>query len=761
MTDKTKTPPTKTGPSETGDGVWRRWARSPVVLSVLLAMVTAAVYLPVVRNGFVNYDDSDYVTTNPYVQGGLTRANAAWAFTTGHSSNWHPLTWLSHMLDREMFGEKGRKPEFVISLFQLQDSADAAPGPHLVNVLFHVANTVMLFWLLRGLTGAVWRSAMVAALFALHPLHVESVAWISERKDVLSTLFFLLTLWAYGRYGRSDRTVPAAAEEADEIPGKQKRERGARGATKQERAKKANPAPVMVAAETSPYRLLFYMLALVFFVLGLMSKPMLVTTPFVLLLLDYWPLRRVELADGRRWARLVAEKVPYFVLVAGSSVVTFMVQQKGGAVSTSLSVGARVENTWVSYVRYIRKLFWPSDLSVLYPHPGTWPAGEVAACAALVMAMTLAAVWFGRNRRYVAVGWFWYLGTLVPVIGLVQVGIQSMADRYTYVPAIGLFILIVWLVSDLALETTEDGAISDLWPGGVLAAGGMCVLVICGMLTVGQIQVWRNSETLFRQAIEVTRNNYLAYNNLGYYLGGRGKTAEAMQYYEASLKINPNYEDALNNLGYGYANEKQYARAIEKYEAALRLKPRHPEVHNNLGNALAEIGKVDEAIEHYRVTLDQIPEHADAHNNLGIALAMKGRLDEAIPEFHLAIRYKPSNASAHSNLGNALAAQHKLDEALKEYDETLRLKPDDARAHNNLGNVFAEKGRVEEAIKEYREALRLNADNPEAHYNLGLALLKLNNRDEAIVHLKEALRLKPDYPQIREELRKLGVEGGK
>lgn len=761
MTDNLKTSKGKTRPAAPEEGFWRRAARSPLCLSLLLALVTVAVYLPAAQNGFVNYDDSDYVTVNPHVQGGLTRENVVWAFTKGHSSNWHPLTWLSHMLDREMFGETGRGWHFLNQLFGVVDTDEAAPGPHLVNVLFHVVNTVLLFLVLRELTGAMWRSAMVAALFALHPLHVESVAWISERKDVLSTMFFLLTLWAYARYGRLEAACGAQNEPVVGNPATQRPTSGSKGATRKDKATKASPAPGHVAAAPVSRGLTHYILALVFFASGLMSKPMLVTVPFVLLLVDYWPLQRVGFGNLRCWGRLAIEKIPYFILVAGSCVVTFIVQRKGGAVSTSLTLGARVANAVVSYMRYIRKLFWPGDLSVLYPHPGHWPVWPVAICTVLLVAMTIAALWFGRGHRYLLVGWLWYLGTLVPVIGFVQVGIQSMADRYTYIPAIGLFIIIVWGVSDLAMTAAGEGAGWRPWPEGALAAVAAVVLALCAWLTVKQVQIWRNSETLFRHAIEATPRNYLAYNNLGYFLGGKGKTAEAMEYYEASLRINPTYEDALNNLGYGYANQKKYAAAIEKYEAALRTRPRHPEVHNNLGNALAEMGRVDEAISHYKITLEQVPEHADAHNNLGIALAMKGKIEEAIPQFHLAIRYKPGNASAHSNLGNALAAQHKLDEAQKEYQETLRLKPDDARAHNNLGNVFAETGRVEEAIKEYREALRLNADNPEAHFNLGLALVRVNSREEAITHFQEALRLKPDYPQIREQLQKLGAGAAK
>jgi tetratricopeptide (TPR) repeat protein len=698
---------------------WRETMRRPAVLCLLLALCTFVVFLPVARQGFVNYDDSDYVTENPHVLGGLNWANIVWAFTTGHASNWHPLTWLSHMLDCQIFG------------------SNAGPQ-HLVSVGFHIANTLLLFLLLRRMTGALWRSALVAALFAWHPLHVESVAWASERKDVLSAFFFLLTLGAYVRYVEVQSPKSKAQSPTT--------------------ASNKAPSPSRITYHASRY----FLLSLSLFALGLMSKPMLVTLPFVLLLLDYWPLRRFELStlnpqpstlrssateDGATLLRLVAEKVPFFLLAAASSVITFIVQRKGGAVSTSLSVGARIANALVSYIRYIGKTFWPVDLSILYPHPGRWPAWQVIASAVLLLAIFAAVLWLARKQSYLAVGWLWFCGTLVPTIGLVQVGIQSMADRYTYLPLIGLFIMLVWGANELIPDRP--------WRAQALAIGGVSWLAASALLTERQVQFWRDSEALFGHAVKVTRDNYLAYNNLGFYLSGKGRTVEAMENYCQALKINPAYEDALNNMGYALAGQKKFAEAIPFYDAALRVRPLHAEVHNNLGNALSETGQIDDAIQHYLIVLTQKPDHADAHNNLGIALAMKGKLDEAIPHFQAAIRSKPSYASAHSNLGNALAAQHKLDAAINEYKEALRLKPDDAQAQNNLGNALTEQGAVEEAIGHYREALRLNADNPEAQFNLAQALLHQNKREEAVAHLTEALRLKPDYTEARTQLNSL------
>jgi tetratricopeptide (TPR) repeat protein len=733
MNERAKIAPAEEAGARTGHAFWKEKLCRPGVLCWLLAVATLAVFLPVARQGYVNYDDSDYVCDNPHVQSGLKRENIVWAFTTGHASNWHPVTWLSHMLDCQLFGQKA--------------------GPqHLVSVGFHIANTLLLFLLLRRMTGALWRSALVAALFALHPLHVESVAWVSERKDVLSAWFFLLTLWAYARYAETESLKSKVQGPKSEAGGLESETRNPRteGNPKSEAR---NPKPEARGRWSRFYfrSSIFYLLSLLLFALGLMSKPMVVTLPFVLLLLDYWPLGRLQLKaqDPRRKTLfpLVLEKLPFFALAALSSVITFMAQRKGGAVSTSLSLGARIANALVAYVRYIGKLFWPKDLSVLYPHPGHWPAWEVIA-AAVMLAGVFAVVMAGAGKRpWLAVGWLWFWGMLVPVIGLVQVGVQSMADRYTYVPLIGLLIMLAWGIDELVPVRP--------WRGGALALGAAVGLAACALLTERQIGYWRDSEALFRHAVQVTRDNYLAYNNLGFYLSGQGRTAEAMENYRLSLKINPAYEDALNNLGYALAGQKKYAEAIPLYEAALRIRPNHAEVHNNLGNALSETGKIDEAIKHYLIVLGEKPDHADAHNNLGIALAMKGKLDEAIAHFHEAIRCKPGYASAHSNLGNALAAQHKPAEAVKEYRESLRLNPDEAQAHNNLGNGLAEEGKVEEAIGQYREALRLNADNPEAQFNLALALLRQGQREEAATHLTEALRLKPDYAEARAQLNSL------
>ncbi len=674
------------------------------------------VFWPVAGFDFVNYDDPDYVSANPHVQSGFSLKNVIWAFTTGHASNWHPLTWLSHMLDWQLFGQN--------------------PGAqHVVNAAFHAVNTVLLFLVLKRMTGAHWRSAMVAALFGLHPLRAESVAWISERKDVLSTLFLLLTLGAYWRYAGSQAATvirPAPASGGAEP---------SRGRKRAKADKTTEPA--------TPNRkpaLLWYGVSLSCFALGLMSKPMLVTLPFVLLLLDYWPLERIRLdkSEFKRASGLVFEKAPFFIMAAGSSVVTLVVQRHGGAVSTSLTFSERVANALVSYIRYLGKTVWPANLSVLYPHPGHWPFWEVAGCAVLLVTILAIVTLTARKRPYLGVGWFWFMGSLVPVIGLVQVGIQSMADRYTYAPLIGLFILVVWGLAEVV----------ERRPGLrlVMATVAVLSLVVCACVTAHQIKFWHDSEALFKRAVDVTANNYLAYNNLGFYLSGKGKIDQAKANYRKSIEINPLYADALNSLGYALAGEKKFLDAIPYYETALRTSPNHPEIHNNLGNALSELGRISEAIEHYAIVLKQQPDHADAHNNLGIALAMQGKLDEAISHFRLAMRAKPDYAGAHSNLGNALAVQHKTGEAIQEYRESLRLNPNDAQAHNNLGNALVEQGRLDDAIQEYTEALRLNANNPEAQFNVGVAYSRANKKAEAAAHFAEALRLNPGNGEARRQL---------
>lgn len=674
-------------------------------LAAGLALAVIALFWPALQGGFVNYDDPDYLTANAHVQAGLTWAGVKWAFTTGHASNWHPLTWLSHQLDWQLFG-------------------DRPWGHHLTSVLGHGLNSALVFLAFYALTGACWRSFAVAALFGLHPLRVESVAWLSERKDVLSTAFWLLAMLAYAAYAKAVTARPLAG------PWSFLRQPG-------------------------------YLLTALCLALGLLAKPMLVTLPCVLLLLDYWPLRRMSWLSPSgendsnpsppptAWSALLREKLPLLALVLASSVVTFLVQRAGGAVTalTGLSLTARVANALVAYVRYLGKAIWPTDLAVLYPHPGHWPVAAVLGATLILLALTAGALWLRRRQPWLAVGWLWYLGTLVPVIGLVQVGIQSMADRYTYVSMLGLGLAVVWGAAHLAAR--HEG-----WRAA-LAVLTVFYAALALVLTREQIAFWRDSETLFRRTVAVTHKNYLAYNNLGFEFSVQGRLEEAREMYERSLAINPNYEEARNNLGYALAKLGRPAEAVPHYEAALRLKPNLAEAHNNLGNALADLGRPAEALACYRRALELKPNHADAHNNLGIALAMQGQFDDAIEHLETSLRLKPRNASAHGNLGNAYAVQRKFDDAARHYAAALELSPNDAQTHNNLGNILAEQGKLAEAVAQYTEALRLNAKNPEAEFNLGMVLLRQAKRAEALPHFRAALRLKPDYAEARRQLEAL------
>jgi protein O-mannosyl-transferase len=757
---------------------WAGLAAHPAFVCLVLAAVTFAVFWPVSRCEFLNYDDPDYVTANVHVQQGLAWDSVIWAFGTAHAANWHPLTWLSHMLDVEWFGH-------------------GATGPHVMNLLFHTANVLLLFLVLRRLTGAHGRSALVAALFALHPLHVESVAWVAERKDLLSTLFWLLTMGAYGRYTEF---------------------------------KTQN-------SEFKMGRALWYGAALVLFVLGLMSKPMVVTLPFVLLLLDWWPLQRipgfgigVTRSDGAvagpavaaSLGRLVEEKIPFFVLSAVSCVLTFVVQQKSGALIPldNLPFGARLENAFVSYARYLGKLFWPVDLVVLYPHPGHWPGPAVVLAVVLVIGLSAAAVWFGRRWPFAVTGWFWFLGTLVPVIGLVQMGIQSFSDRYTYIPGIGVFIAVTWGAAALFVRRRRSP----------ILAGGLALLMLCACAarTVAQLRHWQNSGTLFQHALAWTTRNFLAHDNLGNYLLTQGREAEAIEHFRAALQISPNdvlaydslgtyclgkgrLEQAMENyrraleldprcghawLGLGHVryNQKQYGEAIACYQAALRLEPDAPEVFNFLGGAFLKNKQFSEAIRCYQAAVRLRPDDPDARNNLGAAwfevgrdeeavrqyaealrlapndarvrvnlanvLLVQGRVDEAIDRYRQALQINPNLAEALNNLGLALASRGEHAEAMACYRRALQWTPDDASLHCNFGKVLAQTGRDEEAIRQYTEALRLEPDRAEAHLGLGRALLRLGRREDAVARLQETLRLNPDCAEAKRELQALGAATG-
>lgn len=519
---------------------------------LVLAGVTLLVYAPVLRNGFVNYDDPDYIINNAHVKAGLTWNGVAWAFQSAEASNWHPLTWISHMADCQMFGLK-------------------PAGHHLTSLLLHTANTLLLFLLLNRLTGALWRSAFVAALFAWHPLHVESVAWASERKDVLSAFFWMLTLLAYTRF-------------------------------------------VSESKVRNPKSKVFYALALLAFACGLMSKPMVVTLPFVLLLLDFWPLKRFTIYDLRfTIGRLIVEKIPFFILTIASCVITRLVQSDALWSTASLPLSFRLANAVMSYVRYLGKVFWPANLALIYPYPHYWPLAGVIVAALLLALISVWAVLSAKRFPYLAVGWFWYLGTLVPVIGLVQAGIQSMADRYTYLPSIGLFIIFAWGLNDLLHAQPRKGKIA--------AAVGGLALAGCVAVTSVQITYWRNSLTLFSHTIEVTTGNYAAENCLGTTLEHLGQKDAAEECYAESVRIEPDFPLGQFNLGMILLEQGRAGEASNHLAIAAQLAPQNPVIQFDYGVYLSQHGNPAAAAAHFRAALAARPDFPEAKQELAILFA--------------------------------------------------------------------------------------------------------------------------------------------
>ncbi len=549
-------------------------------LCLALAAATVAAYWPVRRADFITCDDMDYVAENQAVLQGLTWPGVVWALRTGHAGNWHPLTWLSHMVDVQLFG--------------------AQPGPHhLVNVSLHIANTLVVLLLFQSMTGARWRSVFVAALFALHPSHVESVAWVAERKDVLSTFFGLLAIWAYAAY------VKAAGRMQREESRKQKAESG-------------NQQPVS-RFTLHPSR--FYLLSLLLFTLSLMSKPMLVTLPCLLLLLDYWPLNRLQLKtqDSRlkTLLPLLREKLPYLALAAVSSTITVIVQNQGHALLSveTISIAPRVANALVSYVRYLGKAVWPSHLALPYPYPGTWPLSTILLAAMVLAGVSFVGLRLARSRPYVAVGWFWFLGTLVPVIGLVQVGSQALADRYTYVPLIGLSVLVAWLVPDL-LRT---------WRYRQVALGmvGSAVILACLGRTRVQAGYWQDSETLFRHSLAVTSGNAMAHACLGTAFVNQNREADALTEFSRALTLRPAFVKPLSAMAEAFCAAERLDMAAAVFRRVLEATPNDVAIHCRLGSAVAQQGNLDEAIAHYEAALRLDPQYAPAQTNLAAARARR------------------------------------------------------------------------------------------------------------------------------------------
>ncbi|MGD9244134.1 MAG: tetratricopeptide repeat protein [Desulfobacterales bacterium] len=658
------------------------------MVSLCLALTIILAYGQASNLDFVGYDDELYVTENLNVQKGLTAEGLKWAFTTFHSANWHPLTWLSHMIDCELYGLNPM-------------------GHHWTNLILHTANTILLFLILKVMTGSIWRSAFVAALFALHPLHVESVAWVSERKDVLSTFFGLLMIGAYYRYVK-----------APDVKN--------------------------------------YLMVVVFFSLGLMAKPMLVTFPFVLLLLDFWPLNRFHYKNNyllqtettpcygsKGIFRLILEKIPLFIPVVISSGLTFLAQKSGGAVKTleSLSLKLRITNALVSYVSYIVKAIWPCNLAVFYPHPGSaLPAWQISGAAFVIAVAIFLSIRLLKKFPYIAVGLFWYLGTLIPVIGLVQVGNQAMADRYTYIPLIGFFIIVAWGLSDLSIR----------WRYRKIFLVLPTVIILSAMVvgTSSQLPYWKNGITLFERAVEATKNNYKAQNNLGTAYA-QVDIDKAVFHFKEALKIKPDYATALYNLGTSILKKGNYDEAVLYFNKAIKIDPQRTGSRLNLANVLFEQGRHDEAISHYNEIIKTDSENADARMNLANVLYIQGKCDEAISQYKELIKTDPENADVHSNLAYVLSIQGKLDEAVLHYNEAIKIQPKHEKAHYHIGNILMKQGKIKEAFAHFAEVIKIKPDYVQAYNKIGLILYKQGKVSKAKVFYSKALQLDPGFSEAR------------
>jgi protein O-mannosyl-transferase len=601
---------------------------------LFLVVITLAVYWPLQNYGFVNFDDDLYMTENPHIQKGLTLKSITWAFSFSEKEDtyWHPIAWLSHALDCQLYGLQSGKH-------------------HLTSLMFHIANTLLLFMVFKWMTGAFWRSAFVAALFAIHPINVDSVAWVAERKNVVSTFFWMLTMLSYVYYAKK----PALGR---------------------------------------------YLLTFLMYVLGLLTKPMLVTLPFVLLLLDYWPLKRLLYGQPSKNKRgghtktaipeykqfslfhLIVEKIPFFILTGLSIGLSSFSVQKQISLASSAAMDLRIANASVSYVKYIGNMFWPQGLTVFYPYPRMVPVWETIGAVLLLVFVSFFAIRSIQKAPYFIIGWLWFLGTLFPVLGLVQVGLwPAMADRFAYVPLIGLFVVFAWGAPQICQN----------WRYRTIcfSASAFFLLLVLTIVTRKQVGYWKNSITLFEHNLRFTSNNHVAHNNLGDALYKHGHTDEAIEHYLQALQIRPDFVKA----------------------------------HNNLGVALNKQGRTEEAIEHYLHVLQVRPDDVEAHNNLGVTLDKQGRTDEAIEHYLQVLRINPEVVEAHYNLGNALNKQGRTDEAIKHFLEVLRIKPDFDQAHNNLAIALLSKGNIEEAIAHFRKALSINPDNINIKNNLKKALM--------------------------------------
>lgn len=617
---------------------------TPLILCILLSIAVLSVYWQVHNFEFLNFDDHAYVTGRPEVLSGINYKSIIWAFSTTEAGFWHPMTWLSLLLDYELYGLN-------------------AGGYHWTNLLLHLASTILLFFFLFKTTGALWRSGLVAVLFALHPLHIESVAWIAERKDALSGFFWMLTMLVYVYY-------------------------------------------------THRPCFLRYILVLSAFLLGLMAKPMLVTLPFVLLLLDFWPLKRIEFNNNEirklllnsKMLMMVLEKVPLLAMSFIFSILTYMAEKDVGALSEpgALPMMDRLINALVSYVVYLYKTFYPFDLAVFYPHPLTWPIWKGLLCLFLLIMITVVVFMNLKKMPYLFVGWCWYIGTLVPVIGLVQVGAFALADRYTYIPLIGIFMMCVWGIGDLLNHWRLHKAI-------ITIATSLCIIFLMSATYV-QLGYWRTSETLFRHALKVTDNNYIAHGSLALALVEKKQYEQANKHFTVALHIKPDYAPTYQFWGFAMIRQGKRNEAIQYFYRALDINPDFIEVRYRLAEILPEVGRLNEAANQYRAILKKKPKDCQTLNKFGIMLVNNNHPNEAMAEFKKVVQLCPTHAGAQNNLAVILYRQGQLDEAIKHFQEAIRLQPYFANAHYYLGSALQQKGMMAEGQVHLLKAAEINPD---------------------------------------------------
>ncbi len=671
------------------------------LISILIVISTLAVYWRVSCHGFINLDDPYYVVNNHYVNNGFSAERLAWAFQfskAGDQSYWHPLTWYSHMIDAHLFGLDAGKH-------------------HIINVLYHAANAVLLFVLLAFMTGAVWKSAFVAAVFALHPVNVESVAWIAERKNLLSTMFWLLTLMAYFFYARR--------------PG-----------------------------------ILKYLTVAVLLALGLLCKPMLITVPFVLLLLDYWPLQRVRLREGENrifkafWTRenlkLVYEKIPLFVISLTFMAATSLslAAAKQNLTSQGVPMALKIQNAFTSYVKYLGKLMWPEDLAVFYMFPASIPLWKVIASLGLLTVITYLALLAYRRAPALIVGWFWFLGTLVPVIGIVQGGIwPEMAERWVYVPSIGVYLALSWGIPGLVPSFRGKGR--------ALSCVAAAILVALSVRAWLQLGYWKDDHALYTRCLEIDQRNFFAHYGLGIFYQDQGDHVSALHYYKQALSVVPGNPAALFSIGNIHALSGDMEDAVAYYEKSLKIYPWNPDLRVNYGNALTRLGRLDEAIAQFTEALRMIPYHMQACNNLGVAHMKKGSFHKARECFQRALEISPGFPDAARNYREASSTLSKAEQAAGRIENAIRTGGGDAALHVKLARLKLQIGDVQGAYSAYREALALKPGTVEILYELVLAYADSGEYDRAIGLLQSMRESQPDSAEVPYNIACLYARHGK